>query len=186
MKTISSRFLRSSAAVATAAVLAFLFTIGGPQVGRADDPETASSPGQEMVLVPAKSIDALELRVIHLEETVAALSQRWQQISAHRLCVSDDTGAETCITKAQLDSFLNQAPHAEINQPAVLEATEASPPAAAITSAATEPLPSSEPTIIVGENVSPDDESETTGTVNSAISGAAAVSTPETEEDPGF
>ena len=186
MKTIRSRLLRSSAAVATAAVLALWFTFGGSQVVRADDPETASSPGQEMVLVPAKSIDALEHRVIYLEEAIAALSERGQQISTHRLCVSDDTGAETCITKAQLDSFLNQAPHAEINQPAVLEAAEASPPAALIEVAATEPLPSSEPTTIVGENVLPDQAPETTGTVNSAISGAVVVSTPEIEEDPGF
>jgi hypothetical protein len=186
MKTIRSRLLRTSAAVATAATLAFWFTFGGSQVVRADDPDAASSPGQEMVLVPAKSIDALEHRVIYLEEAIAALSERWQQISTHRLCVSDDTGAETCITKAQLDSFLNQAPHAEINQPAVSKAAEASPPAAPIEVAATEPLPSSEPTTIVGENVLPDQAPETTGTVNSAISGAVVVSTPEIEEDPGF
>jgi hypothetical protein len=169
-------------------MLAFWFTFGGPQAVRADDPETASFPGQEMVLVPAKSIDALEHRVVYLEETVASLSEKWQQISTHRLCVSDDTGAETCITKAQLDSFLNQAPRAEINQPAVSKAAEASPPAAPIESAATEPLPSSEPTTIVSENVLPDQEPETTGTVDSAISGAAVVSTPEIEiyEDPGF
>jgi hypothetical protein len=172
---IRSRLLRTSAAVATAAMLAFWFTFGGAQVVRADDPDTASSPGQEMVLVPAKSIDALEHRVIYLEEAVAALSESWQHINTHRLCVSDDSGAETCITKAQLDSFLNQAPHAEINRPA-------SPPAAPIESATTEPLLSSEPTTIVGENVLPDQEPETTGTVNSAISGAAS----EIEEDPGF
>jgi hypothetical protein len=182
MKTMRSRFLNSSAAIAAAAMLAFWFTFGGPQVVRADDPESASFPGQKMVLVPAKSIDALEHRVIYLEETVAALSERWQHISTHRLCVSDDSGAETCITKAQLDSFLNQAPHAEINQPAVLESAEASPPAAPIESATTEPLLSSEPTTIVGQNVLPDQEPETTGTVNSEISGAA----PEIEEDPGF
>ena len=188
MKTIRSRLLRSSAAVATAAMLAFWFTFGGPQAVRADGPETASFPGQEMVLVPAKSIDALEHRVVYLEETVASLSEKWQQISTHRLCVSDDTGAETCITKAQLDSFLNQAPRAEINQPPVSKAAEASPPAAPIESAATEPLTSSEPTTIVSENVLPDQEPETTGTVDSAISGAAVVSTPEIEiyEDPGF
>jgi hypothetical protein len=169
-------------------MLAFWFTFGGPQAVRADDPETASFPGQEMVLVPAKSIDALEHRVVYLEETVASLSEKWQQISTHRLCVSDDTGAETCITKAQLDSFLNQAPRAEINQPPVSKAAEASPPAAPIENAATEPLPSSEPTTIVSENVLPDQELETTGTGDSAISGAAVVSTPEIEiyEDPGF
>jgi hypothetical protein len=186
MKTIRSRLLRSSAAVATAAMLAFWFTFGGPQVVRADDPGIASSPVQEMVLVPAKSIDALEHRVIYLEETVAALSERWQQISTHRLCVSDDSGAETCITKAQLDSFLSKEAHAEISQPAVTEEANASPPAAPFESAAIDPLPSSAPTTIVGENVLPNQEPEATGTVSSAISGAAVVSTPEIEEDPGF
>jgi hypothetical protein len=181
MKTMRSRFLNSSAAVATAAILAFWFTVSGPQVVRADDPETASFPRQEMVLVPAKSMDALEQRVIYLEQKVAALTESWQHINTHRLCVSDDSGAETCITKAQLDSFLNPAPHAEINQPAVPEEAEAWL-AAPIESATTEPLQSSEPTTIVGENVLPDQEPETTGTVNSAISGAA----PEIEEDPGF
>ena len=182
MKTIRSRLLRSSAAVATAAMLAFWFTFGGPQAVRADDPETASFPGQEMVLVPAKSIDALEHRVVYLEETVASLSEKWQQISTHRLCVSDDTGAETCITKAQLDSFLSKEAHAEISQPAVTEEANASSPAAPIESVATtEPLPSSEPTTIVGENVLPDQEPEYTETVKSVSPGAAVVSYPEVE-----
>ena len=180
MKTIRSRLLRSSAAVATAAMLAFWFTFGGSRIVRADDPDTTSSPVQEMVLVPAKSIDALEHRVIFLEETVAALSERWQHISTHRLCVSDDSGAETCITKAQLDSFLNPAPHAEINQPAVPEEAEAWL-AAPIESAVTGSLPSSEPPTIVGKNVLPEQEPETTGTVNSAISGAAVAWYPKVE-----
>jgi len=186
MKTIRSRLLRSSAVVAIAAMLAFWLTFGVPQVVRADDPGAASYPEQKMVLVSAKSIDALEHRVIFLEETVAALTESWQHINTHWLCVSDDSGAETCMTKAQLDSFLNSAPHAEINQPAVSQEAEASPPAAPIEIAATERLPSSEPTTIVGENALPDQEPETTGTVNSAISGAALVSTPEIEiyEDP--
>ncbi len=46
MRTLRSRFLNSSAAFATAAILAFWFTVGGPQVVRADDAATASSPGQ--------------------------------------------------------------------------------------------------------------------------------------------
>jgi hypothetical protein len=187
MKTTRSRFLRSSAAIATAAILAFCFTFGS-QVVRADDPETIAPPGQDMVLMPAKNIDALEQRIKYLEESVAALTESWQRINTHRLCVSDDSGAETCITKAQLDSFLSKEAHAKINQPAVNEEASASPPSAPIESAATEPLPSSGPITIVSENVLPDQEPETTGTVNSAISGAVVASTPEIEiyEDPGF
>ena len=179
MKTMRSRFLSSSAAFATAAILAFWFTFGS-QVVRADDP--TSPPGQDMVLMPEKSVHALEQRIIHLEETVAALTESWQHINTHRLCVSDDSGAETCITKAQLESFLSKEAHAEISQHAVSDEANASPPAAPIESAAaTEPLASPEPSTIVGENVLPDQEPETTGMVNSALSGAAVVSKPEIE-----
>jgi hypothetical protein len=180
MKTMKSRFLSSSAAFATAAILAFWITFGS-QVVRADDPETASTPGQDMVLMPEKSVHALEQRIIHLEETVAALTESWQHINTHRLCVSDDSGAETCITKAQLDSFLSKEAHAEISQPAITEEVNGSPPAAPIESAAIDALPSSGPAAIVGEDTPPNQDPETTGTVNSAVSGAAVVSTPEVD-----
>jgi hypothetical protein len=178
MKTIRSRFRSSSAAIATAAILAFWFTFGS-QVVRADDPEAASPHGQEMALVPVKTIDALEQRVQYLEKSLAALTDSWQHINTHRLCVTDDSGAETCITKAQLDFFLSKEAHAEISQPTASEEASTSPPAAPIESAAMDPFPSFEPTAIVGEDVLPNQDPETTGTVNSAISGAAIVSTPE-------
>ena len=180
MKIMRSRFLSSSAAIATAAILAFWFTFGS-QVVRADDPGALASPGQEMVLVPVKTIDALEQRVKYLEKSVADLTESWQHINTHRLCVSDDSGAETCITKAQLDSVLSKEAHAEISQPAVTEEVNASPPAAPIESAAIDALPSSGPAAIVGEDATPNQDPETTGTVNSSISGAAVVSTPEVE-----
>ena len=180
MKTMRSRFLSSSAAIATAAILAFWFTFGS-QVVRADDPGALASPGQEMVLVPVKTIDALEQRVKYLEKSVADLTESWQHINTHRLCVSDDSGAETCITKAQLDSVLSKEAHAEISQPAVTEEVNASPPSAPIESAAIDALPSSGPAAIVGEDAPPNQDPETTGTVNSSISGAAVVSTPDVE-----
>ena len=182
MNTMRPRFLNFSAAIAAAAILAFWFTFGGPQVVRAADTETNSPPGQEMVSVPAKSIDALEQRVIYLEKVVAELSLSWQHIDTHRLCVSDDSGAETCITKAQLDSFLNPASHAEINLPTASEEANASPPAAPIESAA-EKEPLAEPTAVIGENMLPEQaDPETTGTVSSAISDAAVVSYPKVDE----
>ena len=177
MKTMRSRFLSSSAAIATAAILAFWFTFGS-QVVRADDPGAL---GQEMALVPVKTIDALEQRVKYLEKSVADLTESWQHINTHRLCVSDDGGAETCITKAQLDSVLSKEAHAEISQPAVTEEGSASPPAALIESAAIDALPSSGPAAIVGEDAPPNQDPETTGTVSSAVSGAAVVPTPEVE-----
>jgi hypothetical protein len=134
-----------------------------------------------MVLVPVKTIDALEQRVKYLEKSVADLTESWQHINTHRLCVSDDSGAETCITKAQLDSVLSKEAHAEISQPAVTEEVNASPPSAPIESAAIDALPSSGPAAIVGEDAPPNQDPETTGTVNSSISGAAVVSTPDVE-----
>jgi hypothetical protein len=180
MKSMRSRFFSSSATIATAAILAFWFTFGS-QVARADDPGTLASPGQEMALVPVKNIEALEQRVKYLEKSVAALTESWQHINTHRLCISDDSGAETCITKAQLDSFLSKEAHAEISQPTVSGEAGTSPPAAPIESAAIDPLPSSEPTAIVGEDALPNQDPEITGTVNSAVSGAAIVSMPEVE-----
>jgi hypothetical protein len=177
MKTMNSRFFSSSAAIAAAAVLAFWFTFGS-QVVRADDPGALVPAALDMVLMPVKNIDALEQRIKYLEESVVALSESWQHINTHRLCVSDDSGAETCITKAQLDSFLSKEAHAEISKPAVTEEAWASPPAPI---ESLDALPSSEPATIVGEDVLPKQNPETTGTVNSAVSGAAVVSTPEVE-----
>jgi hypothetical protein len=47
-----------------------------------------------------------------------ALSQSLQHINTRRICVSDDSGAETCITKAQLDAVLVSQSHMEASHPA--------------------------------------------------------------------
>ena len=109
---------------AVAAALAFLFTFGGSYVVRADDSETLSYPKQDMVSVPiTKTTQALEQRLAYLEERVAALTESWQHTNTHRLrlCVSDDSGAETCVTKAQLDALLiGQAHVEEISHPSAI------------------------------------------------------------------
>jgi hypothetical protein len=207
MKTTMKSPLVRSSAVAAAAALAFWFTFGGAQVVRAEDLETLSPPGQDMILVPAKTVKDLEQRIKYLEETVAALTESWQHIDTHRLCVSDDSGAETCVTKVQLDLVLRQMAQAEISQPAVSQEAKASPPAEpAEIASTTEPLlsepveiavgtkslpsepagmtetsPSSEPTTVVEENVLPDQHPEFTGTVKSASTGAAVLPLPTVE-----
>jgi hypothetical protein len=188
-KPVISVLFRPSVAAATA--LAAWFTFGGSQIARAEDPETISPPAQEMILVPAKDVHTLEQRVAYLEETVAALTEAWQHINTHRLCVSDDSGAETCITKAQLDVFLSQSAHAKISEPALaqqaklaapVEATEAAEVvAAAPTAPASEPA--AEPAAVVSEDVLPQPEPETTGTVApaSASEGDAVAPAPKLE-----
>jgi len=108
-------------AVAVAS-LAFLFTFGGSYIVRADDSETLSYPEQNMGSVPiTKTTQALEQRLAYLEERVAALTESLQHINTHRLCVSDDSGAETCVTKAQLDALLiGQAHVEEISHPSAI------------------------------------------------------------------
>ncbi len=187
---VKSVLLRPSVAAA-AALLAAWFTFGGSQIARAEDPETVSPPAQEMILVPAKDVHALEARVAYLEETVAALTESWQHIDTHRLCVSDDSGAETCISKAQLDRFLSQSAQATISEPTVAQEAKLAPPAEAteategVAAAPTSPAaePAAEPATVVSENALPQSEPETTGTVAaaSAIEGETVAPAPKLE-----
>lgn len=177
--------------VAAAALLAAWFTFGGSQIARAEDPETIAPPAQEMILVPAKDVHALEARVAYLEETVAALTESWQHIDTHRLCVSDDSGAETCITKAQLDVFLSQSAQAKTSEPALAQEAKLAPPAEAteaaevVAAAPTPPAaePAAEPATVVSENALPQPEPEITGTVAaaSASEGDAVAPAPKLE-----
>jgi len=118
--------------------LGFWFTFGGAQVARAEDAQNTSLSGQDMILMPVKTVNELEQRVIYLEETVASLTESWQHINTHRLCVSDDAGAETCVTKAQLDLLLVQLPRAEAGQDSIAQEAVASAPAEP--TAAAEPI----------------------------------------------
>jgi hypothetical protein len=186
---VKSVLLRPS--VAAAALLAAWFTFGGSQIARAEDPETLAPPAQEMILVPAQDVHALKERVAYLEETVAALTESWQHIDTHRLCVSDDSGAETCITKAQLDVFLSQSAQAKTSEPALAQEAKLAPPAEAaeatevVEAAPTSPAaePAAEPATVVSENALPQPEPEITGTVAaaSASEGDAVAPAPKLE-----
>ena len=131
-------FVVRTSGVLAAAALAFSLTFGG--VARAEELQTVFLEGQEMALVPVKSIEALEKRIAYLEETVNSLTEAWQHIDRHRLCISDANGeAETCLTKSQLDVLLPaptptpapvpEAHASEVGSAATVEPTE---PAAAV------------------------------------------------------
>ena len=82
-------------------------TAGGSAV-RAADPSTL----QNVVFDPiAKIVLGVEQRVADLEATVAAFAETFTsaRIVAQQLCVADGSGAQTCITKAQLDAMLKGA-----------------------------------------------------------------------------
>jgi hypothetical protein len=132
MKAGIKALLVRTSTTAAAALLAL--ALGGTPTVRAADSESFSAPDQEMVQVSAKSLEAMEKRIAYLEETINSLTESWQHINTHRLCVADENGAETCVTKAELDALL-------VSQP---RATEAAPPPAVVEDASKPPQP--EPT----------------------------------------
>jgi hypothetical protein len=165
MKTrVNTFLLRTSSAIAIA-LLTLSFAVGGSRAVRADDPESLSLPAQETVLMPVKDVQALEQRVIHLEEKVASLTEARQHFNTHQLCVSDDNGAETCITKTLLDALLigqARATAASLTTAIVGEANTplADTVAIATTADNSEPAPSAVPS-----EVSEGQEPEQTGSL---------------------
>ncbi len=140
--------------------------------------------------MPAKAMETLEQRVIFLEETVAALTESWQHIDTHRLCASDDSGAETCITKPQLDVLLTQLAQAKLSEPPATQEASASPGAEPIEIATSvQALPSAEPSA-AEKDLLPGQDPDYTGSVKPAatgpLTGAAVISYPKVEiyEDP--
>jgi hypothetical protein len=183
--SIKTAFARRSGALAVA-LLALSFSVGGSYVVRADDPEVSVSLLREMVIDPImQAVNGLDLRLTGLEGTMALFASSFSshQISARELCVSDESGAQTCITKAQLDTLLAKVmAEAAPQQPAIplaataphLESTEIA------TVAAEEPLRA--PIVAAVESAQEESqEPEHTGTVMTAISGAALVWYPEVE-----
>ena len=124
MSTGMKPFLvRTSGALAVAA-LALSMSFGGVSAARAEEQQIVFLQGQEMALVPVKSIEALEQRIAYLEETVKSLTEAWQHIDTHRVCASDPKSeSETCLTKSQLDALIAA-------QPSVAEAPAAEAPVA--------------------------------------------------------
>jgi hypothetical protein len=86
------------------ALLALSATAGGSAV-RADDPSTLQS------TVLEKIVSGLEQQVANLEASMAAFAESFttKRIVTQELCVADGSGAQTCITKAQLDTLLRGA-----------------------------------------------------------------------------
>jgi hypothetical protein len=86
------------------ALLALSATAGGSAV-RAGDPSTLQG------TVLEKIVSGLEQQVANLEASMAAFADSFttKRIATQELCVADGSGAQTCITKAQLDALLRGA-----------------------------------------------------------------------------
>jgi hypothetical protein len=113
----SNRNLLGTCGIFGLALLALSFNFGGSAVRAEDEsaaPNSLFAPISDMV-------QGLEARAAGLEATVMSFAGSFtsEHIATKELCVADDTGAKTCITKAQLDSLLKmqvQLGHAELGQ----------------------------------------------------------------------
>jgi hypothetical protein len=173
------------------AALAFAVSLDGSRSVRAEDADDITSSLQEMIVDPImKTVQGLEARMTGLEATVGAMAESFtsRRVVAQVLCVSDETGSQTCITKAQLDVLLSGIARAEISQPPVAateaKAAPAEEPVETIVTKDTSQY--SEQPAPVDENSKAEQEPENTGSIQSASSGAAIVLNPgiEVTEDP--
>lgn len=150
--------------------LLVLSATGGGSAVRAEDPATLQSSVLEKIAA------GIEQRVADLQASVAAFADSFtaRRIAAQELCVGDGTGAQTCITKAQLDGLLRgalqtgQAPAAiEPDQTEQTASADAAPLALVV--APPETLPATEPS---GAALAPAQPEESRG-------GQAAAAPPE-------
>jgi hypothetical protein len=163
----SKSLLARTSSVVALTLLAALISIGGSRAGQADDNESFSPPVQDAILLPVKDLNALEQRLAYLEGAVKALTAASQHIDTRQLCVSDDSGAQTCVTKAQLDALLVGQPHGmqAASPPATGEGAHAAPTAEAASIEATPDKSQSAPATLSNEDSQKDQDPEQTGTI---------------------
>jgi hypothetical protein len=167
-------------------VLALAVSLDTSRVVRAEDADDLIISLQGMVVDPImKTVQGLEARLASLESTIGTMADSFssRRIAAQVLCVADDTGAQTCITKAQLDMILNGIARAEITQPpAAVTETKAVPTEAPIETTVTKDSGQyPEQNGAVEEKSTTDQVPERTGTIQSASSNASIVLDPEAE-----
>jgi hypothetical protein len=90
------------------AALLLTLSFDGSRAARAADPD-ALTPLLETIITPIiTTVQGVEQRLARLERTVGSFADSFtsQRIATQQLCVSDDSGAQTCISKSQLDALL--------------------------------------------------------------------------------
>lgn len=168
--------------------LALIVSLDGSRAVRADGFDDLTSSLRELMLDPImNTVDRLDERLTRAEATVSSLAESFtsRRVVAQMLCVADASGAQTCISKAELDSLLRSFARAEITEPAPAGTEAKALPTEesvettmepAETIVAKDPAPEQSG---VEEKSMADQEPEHTGTVQPALSGPAIVSYPE-------
>ena len=113
------------------ALVAISMALGAPAV-RAQSDTTASSWREIAVNPLMNALRAVEARVASIEASLALFAGSFttRELNTRQLCVSGESGAQTCITKAQLDALL-----ARMGQAAALEQRAANEAPAVVTEA---------------------------------------------------
>jgi hypothetical protein len=182
MKTsVKSAMIRHSGALAIA-LLAISFS--GSHAVRAENPDVSSPSLSEMVFAPImKAVEGIEQRLSNIEATWALFKASFSSdhMVTRQLCIADESGAQTCITKAQLDRVLASLTHAEAPQPTPATVQAAETPAA-------EPAVESEPALqpYAEPAIEPEPAAQpvedTAAELDVPATSTEVISTPETNE----
>jgi len=113
MMTAKSRLLTKVSCGLSIAFLAFAYTSNISAVRAQTD-----VPSWMMVDPISAAVKAVEDRLTSLEAQVASVAESLASRPSTELCVADDTGARTCISKAQLDRLIKMVQTAAIEPPA--------------------------------------------------------------------
>jgi hypothetical protein len=113
MMTAKSRLLTKVSCGLSIAFLAFAYTSNISAVRAQTD-----VPSWMMVDPISAAVKAVEDRLTSLEAKFASVAESLASRPSTELCVADDTGARTCISKAQLDRLIKMVQTAAIEPPA--------------------------------------------------------------------
>lgn len=179
MMTTKSRLLTKVSCGFSIAFLAFAFTSGVSAVRAQTD-----VPSWMMVDPISTAVKALEERLTSLEAKVASIGSPASGQSTE-LCVADDAGARTCISKAQLDRLLKitQAATAQVTNPvaALAEPAEAVPAASAPETPAAEEPAKIETTTATAVEASRQAEQAAAATLEQDSMPTGSISAPESQ-----
>jgi hypothetical protein len=196
---MSSPFLAKVSRGLSIAFLALAFTSGVSMVRAQTD-----VPSWMLADPISDAVKAVEARIASLEAKVASVAESLtsRESRDHELCVADDAGARTCISKAQLDRLFKMMQAAAIEPPAkdtdrvtdsvaaLVEPAEAAPAAPETKASAVEEPAKIETTTVVeaprqAEQAAldtPEEDSMPTGSIPAPESqGRAVVTHPEVE-----
>jgi hypothetical protein len=143
--------------------LALVISIGGSGLVRAEDPEVSISM-QEIIAPVIGVVMQLDQTVAGIRSAVDAFEESFssKRISTRQLCLSDESGAETCITKADLDAFLSTRKEAHARADADKSAEPAPTPVEqdALTQSTTAPAPVAASQAPPAETVAPQEQAD--------------------------